>query len=122
MKKTDRMFSSEDISIIGSYSSFLALLLIATLLAFRYVFDYGLELLREGESTAAVKGTIYLLLFLCDLLFVVVPGIPLVISIRRAFRERNRALGLVLVFISAVYVFALSAQFFYMVIEKKVPL
>jgi len=106
---------------IGSYSSFLALLLVATLLAFRNIFDYGLGLLRDGESPMVVMVTVYLLLGLCDLLFIVVPGVPMVISIRRAFRNGNRALGITLSFIGLVYLFAITAQFVYMAIEKEVP-
>ncbi|MBU1670026.1 MAG: hypothetical protein KKF41_09880 [Actinobacteria bacterium] len=122
MNGTDRMFSVEDVGVIGSYSSFLALLLIATLLAYRHIFDYGLELLRKGESGAGVAVAVYLLLAVFDLLFIVVPAIPIASSTRRAFQRRRRPLGLVLIFISTVYVFALSSQFIYMALEKKLPL
>lgn len=118
MKEAKKFFSSGDIGIIGSYSSFLALLTIATILAFRHIFDYIIELLVKGTSASSIEAAFIVVIIFFGLIFIVLPSIPIITSIARAFRDRNRWLATTLIFIYCVYVFAIISQFIYTLLDK----
>ncbi len=111
-KKGRKFFSKDDIGIIGSYSSFLALLLVATILGFRKFFEF---LIERPESSA--DNWFLVLIIVLGLLFVVIPSIPITVSIIRGFRERNYWLACFLIFITCVYLFAVASQFIYTLVD-----
>lgn len=114
MKKKDRkFFSKEDISIIGSFSSFLALLLVATILAFRSFVDYMIE-----APSASAENWFFAMIIITGVIFLLIPSIPIVASIFRSFKSRNYWLASFLVFITLVYLFAITYQFTYTLIDK----
>lgn len=114
MKKKDRkFFSREDIGIIGSYSSFLALLLVATILAFRSFVEYMLE-----APASSVEEWFLVLIIVIAVVFVVIPSIPIIASIVRGFKKRNYWLSFFLIFIICTYFFAIVFQFGYTLIDQ----
>lgn len=110
--------NKEDMGIIGSFSSFLALMLIATVLAFRHVLDYVLDEISRGTPPKTVEVLFYVMIAAIGVVFVVLPSIPLVTSTIRALREKNLKLAWSLVFIGCVYVFAVVSQFIYHLLVK----
>ncbi len=117
MNSSIKRFSPEDIGIIGSYSSFLALLLVATVLVYRTIVEYAIDLVVRNEPEGYIVFMVYLLLILSEVIFAVLPMIPLVISIRRAIKDRNHWLYLTLIYISLVYLFSINAQFLILLID-----
>lgn len=118
IKDDGKIFSSEDVSIIGSYSSFLALLLIATILAIRSIFDEVINLYVAGTRFDALEMVIIALVLVFGGIFILFPAIPISITTRRAFEGKNRALGWTLIFISTAYVVSIVYQFIYVVIDR----
>lgn len=117
-KKFKRRLTKEDIGVIGSYSSFLALLLIATVLAFRHIFNYVINLYFTGASSTLLTVVFTSLIVAVGVAFIVIPSLPLLLSIRRAFRVKNHWLAWVLIFICLVYIFAIISQFVYTLLNK----
>jgi uncharacterized membrane protein len=114
MKKKERgFFSKDDIGIIGSYSSFLALLLVATILAFRSFVEYLIEL-----PAASAEHWFIVMIIVIGVVFVVMPSIPIITSIVRGFKKRNYWLSFFLIFILVVYFFAVTFQFGYTLIDQ----
>ncbi|MDY6794982.1 MAG: hypothetical protein SWK76_06845 [Actinomycetota bacterium] len=118
MKETKKVFSSKDIGILGSYSSFLALLLVATILAYRNIFDYMVELFVEGVGISTIEVIFIILIIAAGLAFLVLPSIPIIMSTGRAFKESNHALAWMLIFILGIYIFAVISQFAYTLLEE----
>jgi hypothetical protein len=118
IKDDGKIYSPEDVSIIGSYSSFLALLLIATILAIRSIFDELIRLYVTGTPFDVLEVVIIVTALVFGAAFLLIPAIPISITTRRAFAEKNRALGWTLIFISAVYVVSIAYQLVYSVIDK----
>lgn len=118
IKDDGRIFSPEDVSIIGSYSSFLALLLIATILAIRSIFDEIIMLYSAGTSFDELEVILIVLVLFFGTVFVLVPAIPISITTRRALGEKNRALAWTLIFVTTVYVVSIIYQLIYVVIDR----
>lgn len=112
-KKERKFFSREDIGLIGSYSSFLALLLVATILAFRSFVEYLLE-----APTTQAEHWFLLMIIVIGVVFVVIPSIPIITSIVRGFKSRRYWLSSFLIFILVVYFFAITFQFGYTLIDQ----
>ena len=76
MKKSiQRFFSAQEAGIIGSYSSFLGLMLIATVFAFREIFFIVYELTQDKMSSALVI-LVYIILMLVFALILALLGSP----------------------------------------------
>jgi len=114
MKKKERkFFSREDVGIIGSFSSFLALLLVATILAFRSFIEY----LIEAPASSAENWFLFMIIVI-GVFFVAIPSIPIIASIVRNFKKRNYWLASFLIFITLVYFFSITYQFAYTLIDQ----
>ncbi len=111
-KKERQFFSKDDIGIIGSYSSFLALLLVATILGFRHFFEF-----LVGLPDSSADNWFLVLILAIGFTFIVIPSIPIIASIIRGFRERNYWLACFLIFIMCIYLFAVTYQFIYTLVD-----
>lgn len=112
-----KKFSSEDIGIIGSYASFYGFLLVATVLAYRQIFDSVSGLLKEGFDIAVVDYFFLILIIMFGALFLVLPTIPISRTIIANFKEKNKRLAWTLIFIIIVYDFALIFQLIYTYVD-----
>ena len=95
---------------VGSYASFFGCLLIATILAFDEIFRAIYDLLQKRISDGYVDLVVLVLLTVFAVLFVVFPSIPVVVDIRAHLRRGDRRTGLLLIFLTLIYDFALCAQ------------
>lgn len=118
IKDDGKIFSSNDISIIGSYSSFLALLLVATVFAVRGIFDEMIKLYAAGTPFDTVEVLLIIFILTFGLIFILVPAIPISITVRRAFKEGNKWLAWIIIFITTTYAFAVCFQVFYALIDS----
>ena len=105
--------SSEEIGMIGSYSSFLGLLLIATILGYRHIFDTVFDLAKGGLPTSLTYLVFTIMMVIFALLFIVLPSIPIVKDTTAMFKKNNRRMAWMLVFLLCVYNVALVAQLIY---------
>jgi hypothetical protein len=113
----NKKFSSEDVGVIGSYASFYGFLLVATILAYRQIFDYLSGLLKKGLSISVVDSLFLILIIIFGVFFLVLPTIPIVRTISSNFREKNLRLAWTLIFIIVVYDFALAFQLIYAYVD-----
>jgi uncharacterized membrane protein YhaH (DUF805 family) len=118
VKDDGKIFSSNDISIIGSYSSFLALLLVATVFAVRGIFDELIKLYAAGTPFDTVEVLLIIAIVVFGLVFILIPAIPISITVRRAFKEGNKWLAWIIIFITSAYAFAVCFQVFYTLINS----
>ena len=68
-----------------------ALLLIATVLAYRSIIEYIVDLVIGGSPDTTVDIVFLVLIIVFGVFFIVIPAIPLVTSIVRAFKEKAQA-------------------------------
>jgi len=101
----------EDIGIIGSYSSFFGLLLIATILSYKTIFAAGFEFLYGGSDLLNAQMTVFLMFTIFLLVFVAIPALPLFSELIHNFRERKWYLMFMLIFLLLIYGVALVFQF-----------
>ena len=117
-KEKHKRLTQAEIGLIGSYASFLGLLLIATLLDIRYFFDelIGTNTAEAPGSTAGIVAIVSLLLF--GLAFLVIPFIPIATSITKAFRESRRFLAFILIYILLIYMLVIIYQYFFTLLDE----
>ena len=106
-------FSREELAIIGSYSSFFGFLLIATILAYRHIFDYILNLMEQKLPVFLIDISFIGMIIIFAVLFLVIPSSIIIRDIRAEFHSKNSKLAWVLIFLISIYDFALISQFIY---------
>ena len=102
--------SREDIGIVGSYSSFFGLLLIATILSYRSIFYLVIENFMTHIPPYYDYLAIIMSLTIFAVIFVVIPAIPVSSDIYQNFRAKNYRLVFMLIFLVLIYVVALLFQ------------
>ena len=117
-KKIKPFISQEEVGTIGSYSSFLALLLVATVLAYREIFDTIVDLAQNGLPISLVYLVFAVMMVVFIFVFVLLPSIPIVRDIRISLKINNRRLGWLLIFVIVVYDFAILFQLIHAYIDK----
>ena len=113
-----RFFSKEEIGTIGSYSSLFGCLLIATILAYREIFDVVFGLAQNRLASASINLVFVLMMGIFGLIFVVIPSIPIVRDITVDFKDKNRRMAWMLIFLVFVYDFALFFQLIHYYLDK----
>ncbi|MBN1432637.1 MAG: hypothetical protein JW931_07660 [Methanomicrobiaceae archaeon] len=100
----------EELSLVGSYSSFFGLLLIATILSYRSIYYFVLEnfIIRIPPYYDYLAIIASLTIF--GLIFLIIPAVPISSDILENFRKRNFRLMLMLTFVVLIYVIALLFQ------------
>jgi len=111
-------FPQKAIGTLGSYSSFLGFLLFATILAYRQIFDHVFDLAQKGLPSSLIYPVFVIVMVISTLIFIVVPSIPIVKEITVKFREKNRRMAWMLIFLVFVYDIALTFQFIYAYLDK----
>ena len=111
-------FSQEAIGTIGSYSSFFGFLLIATILAYRQIFDIVFDLAQNKLPGLSIYLVFTTMIVLFALVFVVLPSIPIIKEIAVNFKEKNRRMAWWLILIIFVYDFAIFFQLIYSYLDK----
>ena len=117
-KKKRKRLTRDDISLIGSYASFLGLLLIATLLDIRYTFEELIAPNAAGAPGTANDAVAKISLLLFGLAFLVIPFIPIATSITKAFRESRRFLAFILIYILLIYMLVIIYQYFFTLLDE----
>lgn len=113
-----RFFSKEDIGSIGSYASLFGFLLIATILAYREIFDFIVDLAQNRIQGATVNLLFVLMMVIFGLIFVIIPTIPIISDIIVDFKNKNRRMAWMLIFMVLVYDFALFFQLIHYYVDK----
>ncbi|UUX91157.1 hypothetical protein [Methanoplanus endosymbiosus] len=101
----------EDIGIVGSYSSFFGLLLIATILSYKTIFAAGFEFLYGGSDLIGARMSVFLMFAIFLIVFVAIPAVPLISEIIHGVRDKKWYLVLMLIFLLLIYAVALVFQF-----------
>lgn len=104
------MIKREEIGIIGSYSSFFGLLLIATMLSYKSIFYFIIENLMKGFPAEYYYPVIIFAFVLFAVVFIVIPAVPISIDIWENAKKRNYQLLFMLSFIVIIYCIALFFQ------------
>jgi hypothetical protein len=117
-KKKRKRLTRDDISLIGSYASFLGLLLIATLLDIRYTFEELIAPNAAGAPGTANDAVAIISLLLFGLTFLLIPFIPIAHSIVGAFREGHRYLALILTYMLFIYIVVIIYQYFFETLDR----
>ena len=104
-------FDGEDTGIIGSYSSFFGLLLIATILSYKTIFAAGFDFIYNGSGMVDAQMAVVLMFAAFLIVFVVIPSVPLISEIVNKIREKRWYLAFMLVFLLLIYSVALVFQF-----------
>jgi len=100
----------EELGLVGSYSSFFGLLLIATILSYKSIFYLIIENFLTHIPPYYDYTAVIMSLTIFTLIFVVIPAIPVVSDIYENFRGKNYRLMVMLVFVVLIYVIALLFQ------------
>lgn len=108
----------EGVGVIGSYSSFFGLLLIATVLVYREIFYNVFDLVQKGLPSELVNLTFIATIVIFAVVFVAIPFVPTIKEIAAAFKDGNRRMAWMLVFIICIYGFALLFQLVYAYLER----
>ena len=115
--------SREDIGIIGSYSSFFALLLIATILSYRSILYFIIENFITGLPPHYNYPAIIISFLIFGSIFIAVPAIPVSFDIYDNAKNRKYKLMLMLIFLVLIYAVALFfqiVQVYYEIMENLV--
>jgi hypothetical protein len=104
-------FDGEDTGIIGSYSSFFGLLLIATILSYKTIFAAGFDFIYNDSGIGNAQTAVILMFAVFLIVFVAIPSVPLISEIVNGIREKRWYLVFMLVFLLLIYSVALVFQF-----------
>ncbi len=116
--KRQSLFGQGAIGTIGSYSSFFAFLLIGSILAYREIFDLVIDFAQSGLSNLLVDLAFVVMMVIFVGIFIAVPAIPTIKEITANFREKNRRMGWMLIFLTSIYEFALFFQLVYLYLDN----
>ena len=116
--KRQSLFGQGAIGTIGSYSSFFAFLLIASILAYRQIFDLVIDFAQSGLSNLLVDLAFVVMMVIFVGIFIAVPAIPTIKEITANFREKNRRMAWMLIFVTSIYEFALFFQLVYLYLDN----
>lgn len=109
-KKKRFGLEKEELGLIGSYSSFFGLLLIATILSYRSIFYLIIENFIARIPPYFDYMAIIVSVIFFALLFIIIPAIPISSDICENIREKNFRVAIMLIFLVLIYTIALLFQ------------
>jgi hypothetical protein len=116
--KRQSLFGQGAIGTIGSYSSLFAFLLVASVLAYRNIFDLVIDFAQRGLPSLLVDLTFVMMMVIFVGIFIAVPAIPTTKEISANFKEKNRRMAWMLILLATTYEFALFFQLIYFYLDN----
>lgn len=113
LKKVTKQLDTKQIQIIGSYSSFYGLLLIATLIFYRNLFETTVSMLQRNVPETHVIIYFYIILTIFILMFFIFPNIVIIVNIINAYKHHKGKFVWLLIYITLIYNLTAIVQFIY---------
>ncbi|MBN2735097.1 MAG: hypothetical protein JXQ82_09615 [Methanomicrobiaceae archaeon] len=109
--------SHEEMGIVGAYSSFFGLLLIATILSYRSILFFTIENLITQIPEQFNYSAIVFSFVVFGIIFILIPALPVSFDIYENAVKKNFKLMCMLLFLIIIYAAALIFQMFQAYLE-----
>lgn len=113
LKKVTKQLSTQQIQIVGSYSSFYGLLLVATFIFYRNLFETTVNMLQRNVPETHVIIYFYIIITIFILMFFIFPNIVIMVNVINAHKTHKGKFVWLLIYIALIYNLTAIVQFVY---------